>query len=160
MSWVGNCKGEQCSPFEYTIDEVGADYSHALIALPSLFELINGLSAAYLIGVTYLPALPRSQNTLYEQTDEEARISVVSLWKDPRHAENPFSRSVYAFECDNGEVVVNEKIGGGNCYNCQPSEPKAEGDSKLARFYIHGQARDFGVERCSVDSAREFLREF
>lgn len=127
ISWcVDTTSSHDISALEFALVDDNGYESMARQVLGDLHSV--GLAKSY--GIYRLDCVPRSNMSLFETSDEDLRISVVSRWNDSTHPKNRYIQSTYSFCHSDQEGVVDIDSNTGilcadtqYCQGCAPSSP-------------------------------------
>lgn len=119
-----------------------------------------GLARSY--GIYRLDCVPRSDMSLFETSDEDLRISVVSRWNDSTHPKNRYIQSTYSFCRPEQDDLVDIESNTGilcsdtqYCQGCAPSSPLLQ--AAMSRMAVSGRS---SAPVPSSSWASEFLQHF
>lgn len=125
-SWcvaIGNSQGVDV--YEYSIGVPKIDSADVKSVLRKFSEEDLGR----IFGVYLRESIPDFDRTLFEVSDDNLRISLVSPWQDETHEDGWYRQSTFTF-CQSGEGsgarLTNAGIACRNttdCYGCAPSSP-------------------------------------
>lgn len=129
ISWcMGGDRYDQVEVCEYTA-RVGRNSTCDEVEVARILRRIWELGYGRRVGVFLLDSLPKSNTVLFETTDDDVRVAVVSKWIDSAHQDNLYEQSTFAFRLTGDGCAVllsNTGVACANttsCYGCAPSSP-------------------------------------
>lgn len=152
VAWVADNTESGYSPYEFAQPSDAKNSHCASQYLPNIIKFFRSHNLESVFGIIWLPTYSHLPSSMFEQTDDLARVSFTSRWRDPYHKNSNYSRSTFSFVRRKGVAEIDDKVGCSSCYNCSSTGRKGNVRDLEVKFYINQKPKSFERSQFSISN--------